>query len=105
MDNTNVSQTSNRPDRRGINNPMYGRHHSAITRQKQSDSAIRRNQQYKKALDSQHHVTMDEFLKNNPTVEEYIKELAKTVIKEEIDKFVWKECKQKTKTLPQNIWL
>lgn len=105
MDNINVNQTNKRPDRHGSNNPMWGRHHSSITRQKQSDAAIRRNQQYKKALENQHHVTMDEFLKNNPTVEEYIKELAKTVVKEEIDKFVWKECRQKTKTLPQNIWL
>ncbi len=100
MDNTNVNQSSNRPDRRGSNNPMWGRHHSSVTRQKQSDAAIRRNQEYKKALDSQHHLTMDEFLKNNPTVEEYIK----TLVKEEIDKFVWKECRQK-KQSPLNIWL
>ncbi len=102
MDNINVKQTNNRPDRRGVNNPMWGRHHSAITRQKQSDAAIRRNQQYKKALDSQHHLTMDEFLSNNPTVEEYIK----TLVKEQIDKFIWTECKQtKPKQLPLNIWL
>ena len=89
MDNINVKQTNNRPNRQGQNNPMYGRHHSAITRQKQSDAAIRRNQQYKKALDSQHHVTMDEFLSNNPSVKEYIKVLANKIIKEEIDKCVW----------------
>ena len=103
MDNTSVNQTSNRPDRHGANNPMWGRHHNSITRQKQSDAAIRRNQQYKKALDAQHHLTMDEFLSNNPSVEQYIKALASKVIKEEIDKFVLKECKKKT--LPQNIWL
>ena len=102
MDNINVNQVKNRPNRQGQNNPMWGRHHSAITRQKQSDAAIRRNQQYKKALDSQHHVTMDEFLSNNPTVEEYIK----TLVKEQIDKFIWTECKQnKPKQLPLNIWL
>ena len=102
MDNINVNQVKNRPNRQGQNNPMYGRHHSAITRQKQSDAAIRRNQQYKKALDAQHHLTMDEFLSNNPTVEEYIK----TLVKEQIDKFIWTECKQtKPKTLPLNIWL
>ena len=94
MDNINVNQTSNRPDRRGANNPMYGRHHSAITRQKQSDAAIRRNQQYKKALDSQHHVTMDEFLSNNPSVKEYIKVLANKIIKEEIDKCVRQKLHQ-----------
>ena len=97
MDNTNVNQTSNRPDRHGMNNPMWGRHHSSITRQKQSDAAIRRNKQYKQALDSQHHVSMEEFLSNNPTVEEYIK----TLVKEEIDKFIAKECRK----TPPNIWL
>ena len=102
MDNINVNQVKNRQNRQVQNNPMWGRHHSAITRQKQSDAAIRRNQQYKKALDSQHHVTMDEFLSNNPTVEEYIK----TLVKEQIDKFIWTECKQnKPKQLPLNIWL
>ena len=95
MDNTNVNQTSNRPDRHGQNNPMWGRHHNSITRQKQSQAAIRRNQQYKKALDSQHHLTMDEFLSNNPTVEEYIKQLTRKVVKEEIDKFIWKEKDQR----------
>lgn len=102
METNSINQTNNRPDRRGMNNPMWGRHHSAITRQKQSDAAIRRNQQYKKALDSQHHLTMDEFLSNNPTVEEYIK----TLVKEQIDKFIWTECRQtKPKQLPLNIWL
>lgn len=99
MDNTNVNQTNNRPDRRGCNNPMWGRHHSSVTRQKQSDAAIRRNQQYKKALDSQHHVSMEEFLSNNPTVEEYIQ----TLVKEEIDKFVKTQCKKND--TPLNIWL
>lgn len=99
MDNINVKQTNNRPNRQGQNNPMYGRHHSAITRQKQSDAAIRRNQQYKKALDSQHHVSMEEFLSNNPTVEEYIK----TLVREQIDKFISTQCKKKTS--PLNIWL
>ena len=100
MNNINVNQTNNRPDRRGINNPMWGRHHSSVTRQKQSDAAIRRNQQYKQALNAQHHITMDEFLSNNPVAEQYIKNL----IKEEIDKFI---CNQTTKqkTLPLNIWL
>ena len=89
MNDTNSNQ-NNRPSRKGNLNPMWGRHHSAITKQKQSDAAIRRNQEYKKALDSQHHVSMDEFLSNNPTVEEYIK----TLVKEEIDKFVWRKQHQ-----------
>ena len=94
MDNVNNTQTQKRPNRVGSNNPMWGRHHSAITRQKQSDAAIRRNQEYKKALDSQHHVSMDEFLSNNPSVKEYIKLLASKIIKEEIDKFVWNQQHQ-----------
>ena len=96
--NTN-NPTNNRPDRHGANNPMWQRHHSPETRQKQSDAAIRRNQQYKKALDAQHHLTMDEFLSNNPTVEQYIK----TLVREQIYKFISTQCRQKTK--PLNIWL
>ena len=84
--NTNVNQ-SNRPDRHGTNNPMWGRHHSSATRQKQSDAAIRRNQEYKKALDNQHHISMDEFLSNNPTVEQYIK----TLVRESIQKYLWND--------------
>ena len=84
--NTNVNQ-SNRPDRHGTNNPMWGRHHSSATRQKQSDAAIRRNQEYKKALDNQHHISMDEFLSNNPTVEQYIK----TLVRESIQRYLWND--------------
>ena len=91
MDSTS---TPKRPNRMGCNNPMWGRHHSTITRQKQSDAAIRRNQEYKKALDNQHHVSMDEFLANNPSVKEYIKVLANSIIKEEINKFVWNKQHQ-----------
>ncbi len=93
MNDTNSNQ-NNRPSRKGNLNPMWGRHHSAATKQKQSDAAIRRNQEYKKALDSQHHVSMDEFLSNNPSVKEYIKLLAQSVIKEEIDKLVWRKQHQ-----------
>ncbi len=70
-------------DRCGANNPMWGRHHSSITKQKQSDAAIRRNQQYKKALDNQHHITMDEFLGSQP-----IKEYISSIIREEINKMI-----------------
>ena len=91
MDNTNVNQIKKRPDRHGSNNPMWGRHHNSITRQKQSDAAVRRNQQYKQALNAQHHITMDEFLSNNPTVEEYIK----TLVRESIERFIWKEKNQR----------
>lgn len=82
MDNTNVAQTNNRPDRHGSNNPMWGRHHNSVTRQKQKDAAIRRNQEYQKWKDSQHHLTMDEFLSNNPTVKEYLTHLVRQQIQE-----------------------
>ena len=82
MDNKNICQIQKKKDRRGANNPMWGRHHSAITKQKQSDAAIKRYQQYKKALDNQH-ITMDEFLGS-----QQIKEYISTIIKEEIIKLL-----------------
>ena len=84
-----------RPSRKGNLNPMWGRHHSAATKQKQSDAAIKRNQEYKKALSNQHNISMDEFLSNNPSVKEYIKQLAQSVIKEEINKVVWRKLHQR----------
>ena len=92
MDNINVNQQQRkRPDRHGANNPMYGRKHSQQSKERMSQAATLRNQQYKKALDAQHHVSMDEFLASNPSVKEYIKVLANSIIKEEIDKMVWKK--------------
>ena len=102
MDNTSVNQTSNRPDRHGANNPMYGRSHSQQSREKMSQAATLRNQQYRDALRNQHHVTMDEFLSANPSVKEYIKVLADKIIKEEIDKVVWKKQNQRIQ-IP-NAW-
>ena len=101
MDNTNVSQASKRPDRHGANNPMFNRKHSQEAKNKMSQAAIRRNQDYKKWKDSQHHVTMDEFLGNNPVTEQYLKK----IIKEEIDKYICCQTKPQQKTLPLNIWL
>lgn len=95
MDNINVNQEKKRPDRHGANNPMYGRSHSQQSRNKMSQAATLRNQQYRDALRNQHHVTMDEFLSANPSVKEYIKLLANKIIKEEIDKVVWKKQNQR----------
>jgi len=95
MDNTNVNQVRKRPDRHGQNNPMWGRHHSDSARLKQKNAALRRNQEYQKWKDSQHHITMDEFLSANPSVKEYIKVLAQSVIKEEIDKLIWRKQNQR----------
>ena len=57
--------------------------------------ALQRNQEYKKWKDSQHHISMDEFLSANPSVEQYIKALASKVIKEEIDKVIWRKQNQR----------
>ena len=95
MDNINVNQEKKRPDRHGANNPMYGRSHSQQSRNKMSQAATLRNQQYRDALRNQHHVTMDEFLSANPSVKEYIKLLANKIIQEQIDKVVWKKQNQR----------
>ena len=94
MDNINVNKEKKRPDRHLQNNPMWGRKHSAQSREKMSQAATLRNQQYRDALRNQHHVSMDEFLAANPSVKEYIKVLADTIIKEEIDKLVWNKQHQ-----------
>lgn len=95
MNDTNTNQNQRtRPSRKGNLNPMWGRHHTDETKRKQSDAAIKRNQKYKNGLDSQHHITMDEFLAANPSVKEYIKVLASKIIKEEIDRFVWNKQHQ-----------
>ena len=94
MDNINVNNQRQRPDRHGSNNPMYGRKHSQQSREKMSQAATLRNQQYKQAMMNQHHVSMDEFLAANPSVKEYIKVLADKIIREEIDKLIWKTQNQ-----------
>ena len=102
MDNLNVNQQQKKPrkDVSGCHNPMYGRKHSEASRNKMSQAATLRNQQYKDALRNQHHVSMDEFLAANPKVEEYIKLLASKVIKEEIDKMVWKKQHNQRISIP-----
>lgn len=94
MDNINVNQERKRPDRHGANNPMYGRTHSQQSKNLMKSKAQERARQYQKWKDSQHHVSMDEFLSANPSVKEYIKLLANKVIKEQIDKLVWKKQHQ-----------
>lgn len=93
MDNINVNQQQKKPrkDVSGSNNPMWGRTHSQQSREKMSQAATLRNQQYRDAMNSQHHVTMDEFLSANPSVKEYLKVLAQNIIKEEINKTVWRK--------------
>lgn len=96
MDNINANQQQKKPrkDVSGSNNPMFGRRHSEHSKNLMSQAATLRNQQYRDALRNQHHVSMDEFLAANPSVKEYIKVLANSIIKEEIDKLVWRKQHQ-----------
>jgi hypothetical protein len=87
--NTN-QQTLQRPDRHGSNNPMYGRHHTEESKQKMSQLAKDRYERFRNTPQPQPPMTMDEFLKNNPTVKEYID----NIIKEEINKVVWNKYHQ-----------
>lgn len=100
MDNTNVNQPKQRQDRHGSNNPMFNRHHQESSKQLMRQKALQRNQEYKKWKDSQHHVTMDEFLSANPSVKEYIKLLANKIIKEEIEKAIWKTTQNQRISIP-----
>ncbi|MBR6892746.1 MAG: hypothetical protein IKN15_05870 [Bacteroidaceae bacterium] len=88
MDNINVNQQQKKPrkDVSGSNNPMWGRTHSQLSKEKMSQAASLRNQQYRDALRNQHHVTMDELL-GNPKMQEYITHLVKT----QIDEMIWKK--------------
>lgn len=63
---------------------MYGRHHSEESRLLMSKIAKDRFAAYKKASKSKYPTTMDEFIKDNPVVKEYID----NIIKEEINKFI-----------------
>jgi hypothetical protein len=76
-----------------VNNINVNKGNRPANKASQSDSL--RKQQYKKTLDNQHHVSMDEFLAANPSVKEYIKVLADKIIKEQIDKVVWRKQNQR----------
>jgi hypothetical protein len=95
MNNINDSKPQ-RQDRHGANNPMWGRTHTQQSKEKMSQAATLRNQQYRDALRNQHHITMDEFLSNNPQldIKGYIKSLVKQedmikeIIRDEIKKLL-----------------
>lgn len=91
MNNNSNIQTSKRPDRHGANNPMWQRHHTTQSREKMSQAATKRNQQYKKWKDSQQPMTMAEFLGENPSVKEYITHL----VRQQIEEMIWREQKSK----------
>lgn len=95
MDNNTVNQNQKqRKDVSGVNNPFYNHSHKESSKAIMRAKAQERARQYKKWKDSQKPLTMDEFLSNNPSVKEYIKVLAQSVIKEEIDKLVWRKQHQ-----------
>ena len=82
MNNTNINQNQRpRKDVSGVNNPFYGHKHSQESKNKMSQAATERNKQYQKWKDSQHHITMDEFLSANPQLD--IKGYLKSLMKEE----------------------
>jgi len=89
MDNSVSSSNVERKKRdcSGQNNGFYGKKHTQQTKNLMSQKAKDREAQYKKWKDSQHHISMDEFLSNNPTVEQYIKAL----VRESIEKYIWKD--------------
>lgn len=103
MDNNTENNVPKRRDCSGQNNGFYGKSHSQESRNKMSQShrayqqRIRDNQS--NTNQNRNYVmqpmTMQDFLSNHPSVEDYIKQLAKKVVKEEIDKFIWREQNQR----------
>ena len=90
MNNIDVNQQDKKPDRSGANNPMWQRKHTPQSREKMSQAARQRTAKYRKWKDSQHHITMDEFLSNNPSLEEYITHL----VRQQINETIWKRENQ-----------
>ena len=103
MDNNTENNVPKRRDCSGQNNGFYGKSHSQESRNKMSQShkayqqRIRDNQS--NSNQNRNYVmqpmTMQDFLSNHPSVEDYIKQFAKKVVKEEIDKFIWREQNQR----------
>lgn len=103
MDNNTENNVPKRRDCSGERNGFYGKRHSSESRARMAAShrayqqRIRDNQS--NSNQSRNYVmqpmTMQEFLSNNPSVEDYIQQLAKKVVKEEIDKFIWREQNQR----------
>lgn len=103
MENNTENNVPKRRDCSGEHNGFYGKSHSMESRNKMSAShkayqqRIRDNQS--NTNQNRNYVmqpmTMQDFLSNHPSVEDYIKQLAKKVIREEIDKFIWREQNQR----------
>lgn len=93
MENVQNCQINKKNDRHGANNPMYGRRHSDEARRKQSEAALKRNQEYQKWKAANRPLTMDEFLDSKP-----MREHIETIIREEIKKVIWKGLDSNTLT-------
>ena len=65
----------------GSANPMWGRSHTQSTKDLMSRKAKERYQKWKHP---EEHLTMDEFLSNNPMTEQYLKK----IIQEEISRLL-----------------
>ena len=97
MDNNTENNVPKRRDCSGQNNGFWGKSHSMESRQKMAAS---HRAYQKKIRDNQSNtnqnrnyvmqpMTMQEFLSNHPSIEDYIKQLTKKVVKEQIDKLIW----------------
>lgn len=96
MDNNTENNVPKRRDCSGERNGFYGKRHSSESRARMAAShrayqqRIRDNQS--NGNQSRNYVmqpmTMQEFLSNHPSVEDYINQLAKKVVKEQLDKLI-----------------
>ena len=94
MDNNTENNVPKRRDCSGERNGFYGKRHSSESRARMAAShrayqqRIRDNQS--NSNQSRNYVmqpmTMQEFLSNHPSVEDYINQLAKKVVEVQIDK-------------------
>ena len=97
MDNSVSSSNVERQKRdcSGSNNGFFGKKHTQQARAVMSQKAKEREAQYRKWKDSQEHISMDEFLSNNPVTEQYLKR----IIKEEIMKYICSQTKQQQRPI------
>lgn len=89
MENNNIdSKKSNRPDRHGINNPMWSRHHRESSKQLMKAKALERNKKFNQWKNSQQvsPMSMGQCLTSPP-----VKECLVKIIREEIERMLWNE--------------
>lgn len=95
MDNNTENNVPKRRDCSGERNGFFGKSHSLESRQKMAAShrayqqRIRDNQSNQNKNYVMQPMSMQDFLSNHPSVEDYIKQLTKKVVKEQIDKLIW----------------